>query len=131
MDNGENDASIPGVDASQLERHVKNLWNCLKPLPSFKQPEEKPQIQTATPVVLLEARAKLDHHLDDNVYPAARVISDTTMTDQFRSSEGPNPATQRYGLGSKVGQSGKLAEFATRVTNSAIGRRSSMSRPPC
>ena len=30
MDKGENDASIPGMDASQLERHVKNLRNWLK-----------------------------------------------------------------------------------------------------
>ena len=39
---------------------------------------------------LLAAKAKLDNHLDDNAYPAVRGISDRKMTDQPRSSEGPN-----------------------------------------
>ena len=74
MDNGENDASIPGVDASQLETA------CLK---LVELPEALAIVQAArrgasdsNPLVLLEARVKLDQHLDDNVYPAVRVISD-------------------------------------------------------
>ena len=38
-------------------------------------------------MLLLVARARLDNHLDDNVRPTVRVISDRTMTDQLRSSE--------------------------------------------
>ena len=94
MDNGEIDATIPGVDASQLESAYLKL----------KGTASSPCHRS---VVLL--RVKLDKHLDDNVYPVVRVISDTTMTDQLRSSEGSNDpattsATQRYGFASKVGQ---------------------------
>ena len=59
-------------------------------MPSFKQPGGEPQTNIDILVVLLAARAKLDNHLDDNVCPTVRVISDRMMTDQLRSSEGPN-----------------------------------------
>ena len=59
-------------------------------MPSSKEHGEEPQTKTDTPVVFLAARAKLDNHLDENVYPAMRVISDRMLTDQLRSSEEPN-----------------------------------------
>ena len=68
-------------------------------MPSFKQPEEGPQTQTDIPVLLLEARAKLDQRLDVNVYLAMRVISDIKMTDQLRSSEGLNVPGKRKARG--------------------------------
>ena len=94
MDNGENGATIPSVDASQLETACLKLAELPETLPPFKQPREEPQTQTVTPVVLLEAWVKLDQHLDDNVYPAVRVISDTTLTYRLKWSVRPNePAT--------------------------------------
>ena len=74
--NGENDAAIPSVDNSQLETACLKLAELPEPLPSSKQPGE-PQTKTDTHVVFLAARAKLNNHLDDNVCPAVRVISDT------------------------------------------------------
>ena len=56
-------------------------------MPLFKQPGEEPQTQIDILVLLLAARANLDNHLVDNVYPTVRVISDRAMTDQLRSSE--------------------------------------------
>ena len=90
-------------------------------MPSFKQAGEEPQTQIFTPVVLQEVRVKLDKHLDDNVYPAVRVISDV------RSSEGPNEpghnlsnAEVRICMQSWTNE--KHAAFVMRVISSAIGQ---------
>ena len=93
---------------------------------SFKQPEEFPQTQVVTPVILLEMRIKLDKHLDDNVYPAVCVISNTTMTDQLRSSEGPNEPGHNLSNAEvrtckQSWTSEKHAACVMRVTSSAIG----------
>ena len=90
MDNGENDAPIPGVDNSQLETACLKLAELPEALAIVQAVWRGASDQNRHPVVLLAARAKLDNHLDDNVRPTVRVISERMTTDQLRSSEGPN-----------------------------------------
>ena len=90
MNIGENDAAISGVDNSLLETTCLKLAELPEALAIVKQAGEEPQTKTDTHVVFLAARAKLDNHLDENVCPTVRVISDTMTTDRLRSSEGSN-----------------------------------------
>ena len=111
MDNGENDAPIPGVDNSQLETACLKLAELPEDLAIVQaaQRGEEPQTQIDTLVLLQAARANLDNHSADNVYPTVHVISDRAMTDQLRSSEelkdlATASTTKRHGFASKVGQ---------------------------
>ena len=80
MDNGENDAPIPGVDNSQLETA------CLK----------LAELQEALAIVQAAWRGASDSNRPSpggkgksrhNVYPTVHVISGRVMTDQLRSSK--------------------------------------------
>ena len=84
MDNGENDAPIPGVDNSQLETACLKLAELPEALAIV---QAEPQTQIDIPLLLQAARANLDNHSADNVHPTLHVISDRAMTDLHRSSE--------------------------------------------
>ena len=115
---------------------VCNLRNCLKPLPSSKQPGEEPQTKTVTHGVVLAARAKLVNHLHDNVCPAVRSHrhSDDRPAQNVgiaQQSPATTSATQRYGIASKVGQTTSTQRLSCVWSARTLGRRSSMPRSSC
>ena len=131
MDSGENDAPISGVDNSQLETACLKLAELPGPLPLFKQHEEEPQTQIDILVLLLAARANLDNHVVDNVYPTVLVNSDRAMTDQLRSSEEPASTTQRHRIASEVGQTKSTQCLSCVWPDRTLRRRPSVPRSPC
>ena len=89
MDNDENHAPIPGVDVSQLERECLKLAELPEAL-AIVQAARRGTSHSSRHFRGSSGRAKLDQHLDVNVYLAVRVISDIMMTEKLRSSEGLN-----------------------------------------
>ena len=88
MDNGENGAAIPGVDNSQTA--CLKLAELPEALAIVQARRGASKNKPTFPWFSWRQGQKLDNHLDDNAYPALRRISDRMMTDQLRSSEGPN-----------------------------------------
>ena len=86
MDNGVNDAPIPGVYNTQLETACLKLADLPEALAivqaARRGASDSNRHSRGTPGGKGKTRQPAD-----NVYPTVRVISDTTMTDQLRSSE--------------------------------------------
>ena len=90
MDNGEKDAPIPGVDNSQLETaclKLAELPEALAIVQAAWRGASDSNRHSRVLVLLQAARANLDNHSADIVYPTVHVINDRAMTDQLRSSE--------------------------------------------
>ena len=126
MDNGENDAQIPGVDASQLEAACFNFAELPDVLAIVQAARRGASDSNRHSRGSPEARVQLDQHLYDNVNLAMRVISDTMMTDQPRLLEGPNVPGHNLSNAEvrtckQSWTSDKLAAFVMRVTSSALG----------
>ena len=68
MENGENDAPIPGVDASQREMACLKLAELPEALAIVQAARRRPP--RLKPSFLWFSRRKLDQYLDDNVYLA-------------------------------------------------------------
>ena len=86
MDNGENDAPIPGVDNSQLETACLKLAELPEALAivqaARRGASDSNRHSRASPGGKGKSRQPFG-----NVYPTVHLISDRAMTDQLRSSE--------------------------------------------
>ena len=90
MDNGLDDAAIPGVDNPQLETACLKLAELPEALAIVQAAQRGASDQNRLSRGPPGGKGKLDNHLDDKVCPTVRVTSDTVMTNQLRSSEEPN-----------------------------------------
>ena len=91
MDNGENDAPIPGVDNSQLETACLKLAELPEALAivqaARRGASDSNRHSRASPGGKGKSRQPFGRQRVPNAYPTLRVISDRAMTDQLRSSE--------------------------------------------
>ena len=90
MDNGENDAPIPGVDNSQLETACLKLAEPPEALAIVQAARRGDSDQNRHSRGPPDGKGKTRQSCGRQRVQAMRVISDRIMTDQLRSSKEPN-----------------------------------------
>ena len=133
LDNGENDATIPGVDAFQLETACLKLVELPEALAIVQSPRRGASDSNRHSRGSPGGKGKTRETLDDSVHPAVPVISDDDRPAQVVGRAQRTRSQRRAAdlQASTVEQTKSTQRLPFVQRARPLDRRSSMPMPPC